>query len=111
MAKQYSREFKEKLVQESLETGNVYLVARNYNVAPATLHQWVSKQKKYGSVSLKDVDMATKVSVKPERFMENSTVTKENETLKKLLGEKELEIEILKDLLKKTNPQLYAKLK
>ncbi|BAF58900.1 hypothetical protein PTH_0719 [Pelotomaculum thermopropionicum SI] len=33
----------------------------------------------------------------------------ENEKLKKLLGEKELEIEILRDLLKKTNPHLPIK--
>jgi len=33
----------------------------------------------------------------------------ENEKLKKLLGEKDLEIAILKDLVKKTNPQFKIK--
>ena len=33
----------------------------------------------------------------------------ENEKLKKIIGEKDLEIAILKDLLKKTNPHLKIK--
>lgn len=112
MAKNYTREFKDKVVQEALETGNVYLVARNYGIAESTLHQWVSKFKKYGSVSLKDVDIELKANLIQSRSSNTEpALEKENESLKKLLGEKELEIQILKDMLKKTNPQLYAKLK
>lgn len=36
-------------------------------------------------------------------------VTQENDKLKKILGEKDLEIAILRDLLKKANPQLKIK--
>lgn len=36
-------------------------------------------------------------------------ITQENDTLKKILGEKDLEIAILKDLIKKANPQLKIK--
>jgi len=37
---------------------------------------------------------------------EKQEVEGQNQKLKKLIGEKELEIEILRDLLKKTNVQL-----
>ncbi|BDR70338.1 hypothetical protein K144313037_17500 [Clostridium tetani] len=40
---------------------------------------------------------------------EITEITKENGTLKKILGEKDLEIAILKDLIKKANPQLKIK--
>ena len=40
---------------------------------------------------------------------ELNEVTQENDKLKKILGEKDLEIAILKDLLKKANPQLKIK--
>ncbi len=36
-------------------------------------------------------------------------ITQENDTLKKILGEKDLEIVILKDLIKKASPQLKIK--
>ena len=36
-------------------------------------------------------------------------VNQENDKLKKVLGEKDLEIAILRDLLKKANPQLKIK--
>jgi transposase len=38
-------------------------------------------------------------------------LSQENEQLKKMLGDKELEIAILKDLIKKKNPHLLTKLK
>ena len=40
---------------------------------------------------------------------EINEITQENDKLKKILGEKDLEIAILKDLLKKANPQLKIK--
>jgi hypothetical protein len=40
---------------------------------------------------------------------EINNVTQENDSLKKLIGEKDLEIAILKDLIKKANPQLKIK--
>ncbi|WP_196244929.1 hypothetical protein [Clostridium beijerinckii] len=36
-------------------------------------------------------------------------VTNENDQLKKILGEKDLKIAILRDLIKKSNPQLKIK--
>ncbi|APC85555.1 hypothetical protein EXM36_11600 [Clostridium botulinum] len=40
---------------------------------------------------------------------EITEITQENDTLKKILGEKDLEIVILKDLIKKASPQLKIK--
>ena len=111
MAKQYTMEFKEKVVNESLETGNVYLVARQYDIAPSTIHQWVAKYKKHGSVSTRNINSGNVIQSKANYVLVDSSQAKENEALKKLLGEKELEIQILKDLLKKTNPHLLTKLK
>ena len=66
--KTYSEEFKNQILNEVKEVGNISLVGR-----------------KYGEV------------------------TQENDKLKKILGEKDLEIAILRDLLKKANPQLKIK--
>jgi transposase len=43
--------------------------------------------------------------------LDTKELTKENEKLKTRLGEKDLEIAILRDLIKKKNPHLLKKLK
>jgi transposase len=48
--KQYSDEFKELLIKECQETGNVALVARRHEISANTIHTWLSKQRKNGSV-------------------------------------------------------------
>lgn len=52
-----------------------------------------------------DVDVA----VLPD--LDAKELSKENEKLKTLLGEKDLEIAILRDLIKKKNPHLLKNLK
>lgn len=112
MAKQYTMEFKEKVVKESLETGNVYLVARRYDISPSTIHQWVDNYNKHGAISKRNINKEIpRTQNKLQSNLTDPSQAKENEALKKLLGEKELEIQILKDLLKKTNPHLLTKLK
>lgn len=93
----YSKELKEQLLREVDETGDMTLVARNHNIPVTTISTWVRKGKQSGGTSR---------GPKSENFNSvkaSKEVEKENETLKKLLGEKDLEIAILKDLLKKTN--------
>ena len=46
---------------------------------------------------------------KNQILQEVNEVTQENDKLKKILGEKDLEIAIHRDLLKKANPQLKIK--
>jgi transposase-like protein len=97
--KAYSDEFKEQLLREVDETGNVALVARNHNIPSTTINTWI-KGKKNSSKS------SSSRGPKSSSFNSNNynkEIEKENDTLKKILGEKDLEIAILKDLLKKTN--------
>ena len=71
------------------------MVARKHDLIAGTVNRWVRESKKPNNAP------ASKFS-----FDHNiDEVTKENDQLKKLLGEKDLEIAILRDMLKKTNRQ------
>ena len=97
--KAYTDEFKEQVLREVDETGNMTLVARNNNVPSTTVYTWIKKRKIIGKIS-------SSRGPKSNNFNSNNynkEIGRENDTLKKLLGEKDLEIAILKDLLKKTN--------
>ncbi|WP_145471795.1 transposase, partial [Staphylococcus epidermidis] len=77
------------------ETGNNSLVARRYELNSNMVSRWVREYRdgKYG-----DVD----VTVLPD--LDPKELSRENEKLKTLLGEKDLEIAILRDIIKKKNP-------
>lgn len=96
--KQYTPEFKQQVIKEAREVGNCSLVARKYDIAHSIVGKWVRKSKNNG------INYTT-----PKIPQDHKELLIENERLKKLLGKKELEIEILRDLLKKTNPQLKIK--
>ena len=76
----YGSEVKTQVLKEARETGNATMVARRHRIPAATVHSWL----KGPNV---DVDTA------------NAKVRK----LQKELEAKQLETEILKELLKKTN--------
>ena len=98
----YTKEFISQIMKEVDETGNASLVARKYNIAPGTVARWGREQK--GS-TVKEFNETTlkkhKIKATEPTEFENSIL--ENKQLKSLVGEKELEIQILRDLLKKTN--------
>lgn len=98
----HSNDFKLQIVKEALESGNKAAVARRYEIATNMLHRWVKDYEsgKLGEVSLEGIPP-----------LEAKVLSKENEQLKKLLGEQALEIAILRDLIKKKNPHLLTKLK
>jgi transposase len=50
--KQYTDEFKEQILKECQETGNVALVARRHEISPTTIHTWRSAVRKRGSIYL-----------------------------------------------------------
>ena len=101
-SRQYSDEFKEKIIQECQEVGNVALVARRYEISPNTIHTWLRKYRQLGTVrSLKRGELAN-VKAMSEQLKKVST---ENDRLKRLVAEKELEIAILRDLLDTVNPK------
>lgn len=96
----FTEDYRVKVVKEVLETGESGLVARRYDLHPNLVSRWVSNFRKYGQTTVSP--NTSKTDKDPEKqILEN-----ENQNLKKLLGEKELEIKILRDLLKKTNPDL-----
>lgn len=85
------------MLREVNDTGNMTLVARNNNVPSTTVNTWIKKRK---------IIVKNNSSRGPKANNFNSTnysreLGKENDTLKKLLREKDLKIAILKDLLKK----------
>jgi transposase len=98
----HSKDFKLQVIKEAQETGKITLVARRYELNPNMVSRWIREYKdgKFG-----DVDVA----VQPD--LDSKELSKENEKLKILLGEKDLEIAILRDLIKKKNPHLLKNLK
>lgn len=96
--KSYSLEFKMQLVKEALEIDNSALVGRKYEVAPKRVQTWV-RQYRAG-------ELGGGIPLAEFPALDAKKITKENEKLKGLLGEKDLEIAILRDLIKKKNPHL-----
>jgi len=92
----YSIEFKNQIIKEVEETGNATLVARKHDLVAGTVTRWVREAKKTNKPPTSNKYIDEK---------DNKTLSKENDQLKKLLGEKDLEIAILRDLIKKKNHQ------
>ncbi|MEK4176575.1 transposase [Aeribacillus sp. FSL K6-1305] len=95
--RKHSKEFKLQVVKEALEVGNKALVARRYELSPNLVQRWV-KAYEEGQLGQETVTHSSSAEIK--------RLEEENEQLKKLLGEKDLEIAILRDLIKKKNPHL-----
>jgi len=74
-------------------------ICRKHNINPNTFYKWKSKYEESGVDGLAPKVVSSITS-------KESELRRENEELKKLLGEKELAIKIYKDLLKKTNSGL-----
>jgi transposase-like protein len=84
--KRYSEEEKAEILLEVESVGNVNAVARKHNIPQSTIQSWLKR-----GLKRKKDDLVS-----------------ENRTLKKELCKKDLEIAILKDLVKKTH-QVFAK--
>lgn len=92
----FSAEFKNQIVKEVEETGNAAVVARKHDLVAGTVTKWVRESKntsKKNNLLNKNYDI------------DAASLEQENDQLKKILGEKDLEIAILRDLFKKTNRQ------
>lgn len=100
--RRYDAAFKEKLVKEVIETGNATVVARKYDINPGVVSRWVrdSKKQPYKEVQKKALIPYQSLSQEP---LDLDSALKQIHQLKAIVGKKELEIEILSDLLKKTN--------
>ncbi len=103
MAGSYSDEFKEQVLKECREVGNVALVARRHEISKNTVYTWKNRVKKNGSVKTPTGNENHKFKKVQKRLQEVNT---ENNQLKKLIAEKELELSILRDLRDRAaNPQ------
>lgn len=100
-------DFKLDIIRKGKEIGNFTAVARQHDLDPKMVLRWAKE------LNRKDVDKLDGTSKRQAAFIPTADDYKqlehENEKLKKLLAEKSLEREILKDLLKKTNPSLRIK--
>lgn len=100
--KRYPKEFKEQLIQEAREIGNAVPVAKRHGIDVKTLYRWLRESKhKAWEKTAAEAKKVTEYVPSSQEFRQLET---ENEKLKKLLGEKDLENSILRDLLKKVRP-------
>jgi len=99
---QFSDEFKEQVLKECRETGNVALVARRHDISPNTVHTWRKAFRKRGSVKQLPKNGDQRQKAVEKKLQDVST---ENDNLKRLLADKELELAILRELRDKTNPR------
>lgn len=103
----YPKSLKEQLIREVQEVGNAVPVAKRHGVNIKTLYRWIHESKhKSWEVAPADAKKIAQYMPSPQEFRQ---VEQENEQLKKILGEKDLEIAILRDLIKKKNPGFQTK--
>lgn len=105
----YPAEFKLRVIREALEVGNHSEVARRHEVHPTMVGRWVRAYRRDGENAFdrtgKGSNKRQGADAQADRVRLRE-VERENERLKQLLGEKDLEIAILRDLLKKGNHRL-----
>ena len=80
--KQFTEEFKEQILKEIKEVGNITLVCKKHEIKRTTVMNWLYKVKNKNKIS-------------------EQKITRE---LNKKIKDQELEIAVLKSLLKKTFP-------
>lgn len=99
MAKRPSEEVRLQVVKEALAGIKVGVLARMYNVHPETIREWIRSHR--DSISQEEIPSADLHVQELQRLQE---VEERYTKAMKVLGEKELELEILRELLKKVNP-------
>jgi len=81
--KHYSREFKAQMIKEVQDIGDLSIVAQKHQVSRISLYRWINGRLK--------------------TTCSDRTTTSEIISLKKKLADADLEVRVLKELLKKTN--------
>lgn len=97
--RQFTNEQKIKIAKEAIEAGNASLVGRRYQIHGTVVARWVRAFQQHGDAGFRQ----NRTLSEPRPDAELRGLASENDRLKKLLGEKDLEIMILKDALKKTD--------
>lgn len=108
--RRHTPETKLRVVKEALETGNVSVVARRYELSSSMASKWVRQYRQYGETAFLNGGNEQLNNQHHHRSeKEYRDLETENERLKKILGEKDLEVAILRDLAKKQNPHWLKK--
>ncbi len=101
--RQYTDELKEKIVQECQEVGNVGVVARRHDISANTIHTWIKKYRERGTA--KSMKKQSVTNTDQQTAQQLQKVSTENDRLKRLVAEKELELAVLRELRDRTNPK------
>jgi transposase-like protein len=99
MGKRLTEEERLKIVREALAGIKVGVLARMYDIHPETIRGWVRDSR--DDITDEEIPMADEHLQELQRLQE---VEEKYQKAVKMLGERELEIEILRELLKKKNP-------
>lgn len=103
--KKYTPEFKLRVVREALEVGIYKEVARRYQIDASMVGRWVRQYRQEGESAF-DRTLRRQQTPAPTDVQQRlKELERENDWLKRIVGEKDLEIAILRDLLKKGNPR------
>lgn len=92
----FTKEEKLKVLEEARETG-VQSTLDKYGIYPATYYSWKRKFESMGEEGFRH-------GMSPAHLKEIKRLEKENELLKKLLAEKEIESHLKDELIKKKYP-------
>lgn len=106
MGKRLREEERLKIVKEALAGVKVGVLSRMYDIHPETIRGWIRDLR--DSIAPEEIPMADEHLQELQRLQD---VEQRYEKAVKVLGEKELEIEILRELLKKKNPAYPKNLK
>ncbi|MEK3885475.1 transposase [Paenibacillus sp. PL2-23] len=106
MRKRMNEETKVRIVKEAISGVKVGVLARLYDLHPETVRTWVREHRE--SIPPEEIPLTDEHLEELKRLQD---VEDRYEKAIKVLGEKELEIEILRDLLKKKNPAYQKDLK
>lgn len=100
--KRYDSAFKEQVISECLEVGDIALVARRHGLSKNTVRSWISASRRAGFVRPLSKGRDARISDLEKR---PETVSTENDRLKRLVAEKELELAVLRELRDRVNPR------
>jgi len=91
--------YKNQAVQEALSGVKTSVLAKKYQVSTKTISRWVRDFQKDQDPNIPDVELVVDPTLSRLQELE-----KKYEQAMKLLGEKQLEVEVLTQLVKKNNP-------
>lgn len=94
LIRQYTEEERVKMVEEALQFGSNSLIAAKYNINPVLLCKWKSCYRKYGQTLEPKKPKEVNSSIMPDYKKQCAVLTKEKKEL-------ELEVAVLRDMLKK----------